>query len=333
MRDGCVYELFLTSVPAQCLHATEVVDLYFQRGGFEQVLSDEDAEQDPDRWCSCTPHGQEFWQIVSQWVWNTRLELGQVADESGLRTTRWQGTASLVAAAAATSQDVPMVEQPLVDPVVEQYGAPEIAGNWGRASGRFSGHAFEVLENGMLRCPAEKLLRPQEHRKQADGTLRVVYRARQEDCRSCALTSKCLGRQASGEHPRRVSTVRKRIVERSGTRSGLLHEDTLTLDVCTAPHEVMWCDLPGYRLRHLYVGRLRRQQVRLVVVHAEALAPAQPVVPRIWTRAERAHRRLTWKARLARNCCRGGSPRFRFTVWGIVPALAAYLGLAPQAPT
>ena len=89
LLGGCVYELFLTTAPAQCLQANEVVEVYYQRGGFEQVLSDEDVEQDPDRWCSCTPHGQEFWQILSQWVWNTRLELGSVAQEAGLRRTRW----------------------------------------------------------------------------------------------------------------------------------------------------------------------------------------------------------------------------------------------------
>jgi hypothetical protein len=212
LRDGCVYELFLTTVPAQCLQPTEVVELYFQRGGFEQVLSDEDGEQDPDRWCSCTPHGQEFWQVVSQWVWNTRLELGQVAQEAEVRTTSWHA-ASMSTPAVVPAQDVPMVEQPVAEPLVEQYGPLEVAGNWGRASGRFTGQAFEVLENGTLRCPAEKILRPQEHRKQADGTLRVVYRARQEDCRSCGLASNCLGRQASGAHPRRVSAVRKRLVQ------------------------------------------------------------------------------------------------------------------------
>src|SRR6266542_2406531 len=89
-----VYELFLTTAPAQCLHADEIVELYYQRGGFEQVLSDEDAEQDPDRWCSCTPRGQEFWQILSQWVWNTRLELGMVAQEFQPRTTSWQDAVS-----------------------------------------------------------------------------------------------------------------------------------------------------------------------------------------------------------------------------------------------
>src|SRR5207253_3713840 len=34
------------------------------------ALSDEDNEQDPDRWCSHAAWGQECWQVVSQWVWN-----------------------------------------------------------------------------------------------------------------------------------------------------------------------------------------------------------------------------------------------------------------------
>ncbi len=211
LRAGFVYELFLTTAPVQCLHANEVVELYFQRGGFEQVLSDEDEEQDPDRWCSCTPHGQEFWQIVSQWVWNTRLELGQVAHESGLRTTSWHDAAASVSTPSVVPpQEVPMVEERPTEPLVEQYGPLEVARNWGRASGRFAGQAFEILENGTLRCPADKILRPQEQRTEADGTLRIVYRARNEDCRSCAFASDCLGRKASGEHPRRVSAVRKR---------------------------------------------------------------------------------------------------------------------------
>ena len=332
LRDGFVDELFLTTAPVQCLHVTDVVDLYFQRGGFEQVLSDEDVEQDPDRWCSCTPHGQDFWQVVSQWVWNTRVELGQVAQAAELRTTSWQAATSMSTPAVVSAQDAPMIEKPLAEPVVEQYGPLEVAGNWGRASGRFTGQAFEVLENGTLRCPAAKILRPQEQRKQADGTLRMVYRARQEDCRSCGLASNCLGRQASGEHPRRVSAVRKRIVERGGMRSGLLHEDTLKVDECSAQHAMFWCDLPGYRIRHMYVGRLRRQRVRIVALCADASAPVRPARPRIWTRAERAHRRLPWATRLARNCGTAGRSHYRFTVFGVVPALATYLGLAPQPP-
>ena len=138
-----VYELFLTTAPAQCLHAAEVVELYYQRGGFERVLSDEDEEQEPDRWCSCTPHGQEFWQILSQWVWNTRLELGLVAQPYQLRTTSWHD-ASLstpTAGGGATEDGLPL-DQHSVEPMVEQYGPLEVARDWGRRIGRFTGQAF-----------------------------------------------------------------------------------------------------------------------------------------------------------------------------------------------
>ncbi len=66
-RDGIVYELFVTKLTAPAFSAKDVLDLYLHRGSFETVLADEDSEQEPDRWCSHTPCGQEFWQILSQW--------------------------------------------------------------------------------------------------------------------------------------------------------------------------------------------------------------------------------------------------------------------------
>ena len=71
-RDGVVYELFFTALPALGFTAADVVKLYLHRGSFETVLSDEDREQDSDRWSSYTTHGQEVWQILAHWVWNLR---------------------------------------------------------------------------------------------------------------------------------------------------------------------------------------------------------------------------------------------------------------------
>jgi hypothetical protein len=73
-RKGVVYELFFTNLPQQGFTARDVVELYLHRGAFEPQLSDEDQEIDPDRWCSHSAWGQECWQLVSQWVWNLRLE-------------------------------------------------------------------------------------------------------------------------------------------------------------------------------------------------------------------------------------------------------------------
>ena len=75
-RAGVVYELFFSNLPQQGFTASDVVELYLHRGAFEPALSDEDQELDPDRWCSPSAWGQECWQVISQWVWNLRLELG-----------------------------------------------------------------------------------------------------------------------------------------------------------------------------------------------------------------------------------------------------------------
>src|SRR5437016_1293557 len=88
-RKGVVYELFFTALPQDAFTASDVVALYLHRGAFEPVLADEDQEQDPDRWCSHAPAGQEAWQIVSQWVWNLRLELGHMLEPTPLRTTEF----------------------------------------------------------------------------------------------------------------------------------------------------------------------------------------------------------------------------------------------------
>ncbi len=71
-RDGTVYELFVSTLPSPAFTASDVLDLYLHRGSFETVLADEDEEQDMDRWYSHTPYGQEFAQILAQWIWNIR---------------------------------------------------------------------------------------------------------------------------------------------------------------------------------------------------------------------------------------------------------------------
>ena len=57
-RAGVVYELFFSNLPPQAFTAADVVELYLHRGAFEPALSDEDAELDPDRWCSHSAWGR-----------------------------------------------------------------------------------------------------------------------------------------------------------------------------------------------------------------------------------------------------------------------------------
>jgi hypothetical protein len=51
-RAGVVYELVCTNLPHHAFTACDVVEVDRHRGTFEPILSDEDREQDPDRWCS-----------------------------------------------------------------------------------------------------------------------------------------------------------------------------------------------------------------------------------------------------------------------------------------
>ncbi len=88
-RDGTIYELFISTLPSPSFTASDVLDLYLHRGSFETVLADEDNEQESARWYSHAPCGQEFAQILAQWVWNLRLELGQTLSPSELRTTKF----------------------------------------------------------------------------------------------------------------------------------------------------------------------------------------------------------------------------------------------------
>src|SRR5712691_4363583 len=88
-RAGVVYELFLTALPQSAFTASDVVALYLHRGAFENALADEDQEQDPDRWASHTASGQEAWQLISQWIWNLRLEVGHQLHPDPVRTTEF----------------------------------------------------------------------------------------------------------------------------------------------------------------------------------------------------------------------------------------------------
>jgi hypothetical protein len=88
-RQGVVYELFFTALPALGFSAADVVKLYLHRGSFETVLADEDREQDSDRWSSYTMYGQETWQILSQWIWNLRQELSQQWQPTSMRLTEF----------------------------------------------------------------------------------------------------------------------------------------------------------------------------------------------------------------------------------------------------
>lgn len=352
LRDGWVYELFLTSQPARSLPATTVLELYQHRGSFEQVLSDEDEEQDLDRWCSRTPCGQEFAQVLGQWVWNTRLTLGSVSSAEGLRWTTWEAEPPVPAPLSSPGAEVlvaPTVEEaPTAPPppaaapatdtadVPEQvptYGPLRLSHDWVKVPRPFSAQAFTVGEGDSLICPAGKVLHPCERREQANGALRVLYAAKVGDCRTCAQVEACLGEHGAVKRGRRVSGTRPVVGWQERPRAS------------EPPHEegggrapgieevrvLQWGDGGGRRVRRDLIASLRRQQVTITRQEQQFECSLAKASAHVWTRAERAHRRQSWACRLARNAATPETPSFRVTVCGVVPALAAHLGL-PSTP-
>src|SRR5258708_37827674 len=112
--------------------------------------------QDSDRWYSHMPCGPEFCQILSQWIWNLRLELGQKLSSSDLRTTEF---AKAVGVPPAQGEPVSK-HTPAVTYGPAQWACPSFTGG-------FPGSAFTLQPDGTLRCPADRPLYPQERRASA----------------------------------------------------------------------------------------------------------------------------------------------------------------------
>jgi hypothetical protein len=288
-RAGVVYELFFTRLPQQGFTASDVVELYLHRGAFEPQLSDEDTEQDPDRWCSHSAWGQECWQVISQWAWNLRLELGHQLHPDPLRTTEF---------APALPE---ATEQP---PPAAGYGKPTVAASF--KAGRFSGQDFVLQPDGTLRCPADQLLMAHEYRREADGSLRVVYGASIRSCRSCPLREQCQWNGSATAKPRQVSV--------------LLHPQ----QVGSAP--LLWRDWSRRAHRRACMQLVRHQRIESSLSPPVATSP--PPADVILSRAQRAHTRLSWAERLARNTRAETSGPVTIKLFGIPAGFATSLGLA-----
>jgi len=261
-REGVVQELFFTKLPQPGFTASDVVEVYLHRGAFEPQLSDEDTEQDPDRWCSHSAWGQECWQVISQWVWNLRLELGHQLHPDPVRTTEFAPALPPPSPHAAPASG---------------YAPLEVGLPW--KAGRFSGQAFALQPDGTLRCPADQKLLPHEHRREAAGSLRVVYGASIHSCRPCPLREQCQWNGSATAKPRQVSM--------------LLHP----LQVGSTP--LLWRDWSRRVHRRACLQLVRHQRIEVSLLPPAAASSSKADV--ILSRPQRAHYRLSWQERLARN--------------------------------
>lgn len=313
-REGMVDELFVTALPFPACSPKDVLDLYLHRGSFETVLADEDTEQDPDRWCSHTACGQQFWQILSQWLWNLRLERGQHLSATAMRTTEF--------APALQTEPVPATEPvPTVG-----YGPPQ----WARTSftGGFPGSAFTLQLDGTLLCRADHPLYPQERRPERDGSFRLLYAARIGACRRCPLRAQCQ-ESSSTTKPRRVSAVFWPSSSPQAVSSAPLlrpPEPLVQLPEPLAHRPVLWGAWPRSHIRRPWLNVVRTESVVLTMGGRPNEEQAQGSRHHVLTRAERAHWRLSWDERLARNARPSTSPHLTRTIHGLPATLVNVYG-------
>jgi hypothetical protein len=190
--------------------------------------------------------------------------------------------------------------------------------------------------DGTLRCPAGHPLFVQERRPERNGSLRVLYAARIGHCRSCPLREQC---QESGstKKPRRVSAVfwpctapppasppgGAAPVSEGERTSPSAEEAPASPPVPTQP--VRWGDWPRCQIRREWVQLLRTQTVLISFRAPETLVHAKPHTPSLETRAARAHWRLSWEQRLARNARPPTAPSVEILLHGLpAPFIQAF---------
>ena len=260
----------------------------------ETTLWDEDLEQDPDRWCSHAPWGQEAWQIISQWIWNLRLELGQQLLAEPVRTTEF---------APAHQEQAPGSASGSASASPAGYAPAAAASSW--KAGHFSGKDFARQPDGTLRCPAGASLVLQERRPEANGSLRLVYGASICSCRPCPLREQCQWEGHATAKPRQVSLLLR--------------------PLAIGKEPLLWRDWSRRRSRRACIHLVRHQ--RLEVALPPAFAPPCASSSSVLSRAQRAHVRLTFRERRARNERPPTAAPVRITLFGLPEAFAAFLGL------
>jgi len=134
----------------------------------------------------------------------------------------------------------------------------------------------------------------------------VVYAASIRSCRPCPLREQCQWQGSATAKPRQVSV--------------LLHP----LVVGSAP--LLWRDWSRRHHRRACKQLLRSQRVE---VQAEQGLSASPEpVPVLLSRAQRAHYRLDFQERFARNARAPTASRVTIRLFGVPEGFATSLGLA-----
>ena len=266
---------------------------------------------------------------------NLRLHLGQQVAPSALCWTELAPALEMVPTPPVASEAVPT---PPVTPEVAgvsqtaPYGPPR----WAHRSFTkgFAGTDFVPQPDGTLLCPSGHPLSVHERRPEGNGSLRIVYGARIVHCRSCPLRERCL-ESPTTKKPRQVSAVLwpqqanpSDLAPPSAPSPASFRESEVSSQLSTrVPHPVLWADWPRTSFRRQWLHILRTQTVELTGGAGGPMRDSSvSQVPPVQTRARRAHYRLSWRQRLARNARSASAPPLTITIYGLPSSLSEAAG-------
>jgi len=184
------------------------------------------------------------------------------------------------------------------------YGPPATATRLGK---RAASPALTSLSSPTEPSSAQQAMRftARSGEERADGSLRVVYAGSHRDCRPCPLREQCQWEGHETRKPRQVSV--------------LLHP----LPVGPAP--LLWRDWSRRVHRRACMQLVRDQRIEISLSPSAASPPTTEV---ILSREQRAHSRLSWAERLARNGRVPTADQVTIKLFGIPAGFATSLGLA-----
>jgi len=299
--DGWRYELFMTSLPADCWPATEVVTHYYGRIGQENRFGQEDKELRLDRIFSEDLPAQAFATLVGLFVWNIMSAAGLRLSEHELPELPAQMPRIVEQQPEALPYEVnnPLVE--LLDTGVDWSTVLNMPPQWQWTPGYG------------LECAAGYQMHLKQIRKG-----RLVFRAPAGACLNCPIRKLC----TNSTQPRYRRELRVRVDPAIATEAKALKQQrfkastprqaenrqaTVTDDrsdwkpalaVEPGTFESAGPFLVPSELRHDF-----RRMSTFVEVFVDVACPSRLPAPRLVapTPARRQRRRLTWMERDAWN--------------------------------
>lgn len=167
---------------------------------------------------------------------------------------------------------------------------------------------FALQPDGTVRCPANQTLSAHERRKEADGSLRVIYAASIRSCRPWPDATSGVNGMAARPRSRSL-----RECASASTRRRL----------CSAAASRDWSRREH---RRACLQLVRHQRIEVSLPPPTAASPGTADV--ILSRAQRAHSRLCWQERLARNARVSPAGQVTIKLFGVPEHFATSLGLA-----